>query len=640
MKKILVFLFAVSCFSGVYAQTLFTYGNNTVTKDEFLRAYNKNKTTVTDKSKALKEYLDLYIKFKLKVKAAREMHLDTLASLTADLQNFRTQIEEGYLSDDKEVDKLVQEAFNHSQKDIHINHLFIPVARESDSLKIRDVAQSAYMSAMNQKSFSQITDELNKSPIQAEWADAGFITAFTLPYAYENIIYQLQPGQVSKPLRTKNGYQLFKNVEERKAAGKLKVAQILISVPPASSDSDRMRACKMSDSIYKALQNGADFSEMARNYSNDKMTFITGGELPEFGVGKFTPFFESKAFALKKDGDITPPFETEFGFHILRRLSHSPIPADKNEAYIYSLKQAVQQDPRMSIAKDKFLKDVLIKTHYKKNSNLNLNDLWRMTDSFLVSGKKNAMGSVNENTFVHSFDNGAVKVSDWLDFVNDYKTSSGLYKGESDQQLMDKYISVSAFGNYRKRLEKFNPDFRYQLEEFKEGNMLFEVMERNVWSRAANDSNELKSYFERAKNKYLWGESADAILVSAATAKLAADAVQQIRNGKNWRQVLEDGNTQLQADSGRYELKQLPVSDKIKVSEGMITDPLLNTADGTASFVKIIRIYPPNQPRNFEEARGLVINDYQNLVEERWIAELKKKYPVKINQPVFQSLLH
>jgi Parvulin-like peptidyl-prolyl isomerase len=641
MKKILLVFFAACCVSGVYAQTLFTYGNNVVTKEEFLRAYNKNKTAVVDKSAALKEYLDLYIKFKLKVKAARDMHLDTLAALTTDLQNFRTQIEEGYLNDDKEVDKLVQEAFTRAQKDIHISHLFIAAGKDADSAKVRTAAQGAYTAAMNQKSFAQISEDLNKTGTHAEWADAGYITVFTLPYAYENIVYQLQPGQVSKPYRTKNGFHIFKNIDERKAAGKIKIAQILISVPEGAGASEKLRAKNLVDSIYNALQNGASFSDMARNFSNDKMTFITGGELPEFGVGKFTPLFESKAFALKKDGEISAPFETEFGFHILKRLSHTPIPTDKNDAtYTYTLKQQVQQDTRIEHAKDKFLTDVLKKTHYKKNSSLNENDLWKMTDTFLVKGKKQPVGSVNEKTILHSFDNAKVTVSDWLDFVNDYKNSSGSYKGESDKELMNKFISNSAFGNYRKRLEQFNPEFKYQLQEFKEGNMLFEVMERNVWSKAANDSDELKSYYDHSKNKYKWGESADAILVSGSSAKIAGDAVQQLRDGKNWKKIMEEGNPQLQADSGRYELKQLPVNDKIKLSEGMITDPVVNGADGTASFVKILKMYPANQPRSFEEARGLVINDYQNLVEEKWIEQLKKKYPVKINQPVFQSLLH
>jgi peptidyl-prolyl cis-trans isomerase SurA len=643
MKKIFLLFFVTFCVSGLYAQTLFTYGNNAVSKDEFLRAYNKNKTTVNDNSKVLREYLDLYIKFKLKVKAAQDMHLDTLPMLHEDLQNFRTQIEEGYLSDAKELSKLVEEAFTRSQKDIHITHLFIPVesgANPADTSKFGTAAQSAYAAATNQ-SFAQITEDLNKKSIHAEWADAGYVTVFTLPYAYENIIYQLQPGQVSKPYRTKNGYHLFKNIDERKAAGKLQIAQILISFPPTAGDSEKLLPKKLADSVYKALQEGADFSEMAKKISDDKMTFSTGGEMPEFGVGKFTPAFEHKAFALQGDSDISLPFETGFGYHILKRLGHTTIPTDKNDAlYANTLKQQIQQDSRIELAKNKFLKDVLNKTHYKKNNNLNENDLWRMTDTFLVTGKKQSVGSVNKSTVLHSFDNGSVNVSDWLEFVKEYKNTPGLYKGESDKELMAKYISRSAFDNYRKRLQQFNPDFKYQLQEFKEGNMLFEVMERKVWNKAANDSNELKNYYDHAKNKYIWNESADAILVSTATEKISTDAAQQMRNGKNWKKIMEDGGPKIQADSGRYELKQLPVNDKIKIAEGIITEPVVNTADGTTSFVKIVKLYPANQPRNFEEARGLVINDYQNLLEEKWIVQLKKKYPVRINEKVFQLLPH
>ena len=641
MKKIFLGLLVTSFAFIVNAQTLFTYGSNAVSKDEFLRAYNKNKTAVTDKSKALRDYLDLFIKFKLKVKAATDMHLDTLSTLKSDLQNFRSQIEEGYLTDDQEVSRLVQEAFIRSQKDIHILHLFIPVptdAKGADSIKYSKAAQDAYAAAMQQKSFAQISDDLKKSSVKADWADAGFITVFTLPYNYENIVYQLKPGEISKPFSSKNGYHLFKNVEERKAAGKIKIAQILISVPVNSTEIEKLQAKKLADSVYQALKSGADFAEMARNVSNDKMTFITGGELPEFGVGKFTPAFENRAFAMQKDGEITAPFETEFGYHILKRLSQTPVPTDKNEAYAFNLKQQLQEDPRMQLARDKFLNDVLKKTHFKKNANLNMSDLFKLTDSFLVADKIKPVGAVNGNTVLFSFDNSTVKVSQWLDFIKEYKNTSGAYKGETDKQLFEKYISNSAFDNYRKRLQQFNPDFKYQLQEFKEGNMLFEVMERNVWSKAAGDTTELKKYFDREPNKYIWGESADAILVSAASERIAKEAAQQLKASKDWKQIVDDNNPQLQADSGRYELKQLPV-DKIKIAEGFISDPVVNSADGTASFVKILKLYPANQPRNFEEARGLVINDYQNLLEEKWLQQLKKKYPVKINEQVFQSIL-
>jgi len=177
------------------------------------------------------------------------------------------------------------------------------------------------------------------------------------------------------------------------------------------------------------------------------------------------------------------------------------------------------------------------------------------------------------------------------------------------------------------------------LQEFKEGNILFEIMERNIWSKASNDSIGLKKYYDANKTKYQWSESADAYLLSCNNAKTAEEAIVSLRSGKNWKQIAEESDGRIQADSGRYEISQLQVPAGADLKEGTITTPLLNAGDNTSSFVKILKLYPANQQRTFEEARGLVINDYQNFLEAKWIEQLKKKYPVKVNEPVFQSLL-
>jgi peptidyl-prolyl cis-trans isomerase SurA len=617
MKKLYLF-FIVTCFTtGIFSQTLFTYGNNAVTKDEFLRAYNKNKTAVTDKAMALREYLDLYIKFKLKVKAAKDMRIDTLASLANDLQNFRSQIEESYLNDESQVNALVQEAITRSQKDIHAAYLFFPLKDYADSASV----YKAYKSS------------------KEKWTDVGFITAFNLPYEFENIVYGLKPGEESKPLYTKTGYYIFKNIEERKAVGKIKAAQILIAVPEGAKEEDRMNAAKIADSVYKALLAGADFSEAAKSISNDQMTYMSGGMLPEFGVGKYTPEFESKVFALQKDRDITAPFQTRFGYHIIKRISKINIPEDRNnESYLYTVKQQVLLDSRIKAAKEKFLNSVLKKLNYKKNTVIKENELWKITDSLVVANKNITLPALNSNTLLFSLNNQNIKVSHWLAFIKDYKTTTSTY-GESNQQLMNKFISKIALDNYKKRLPDLNPEFKYQLQEFKEGNMLFEVMERNIWTKASNDTTGLKKYYDQHKRKYTWNESADAILLSTSNEKVAADIIQQMKKGKSWKQVVEESGGQVQSDSARYELIQLPVKPNTKFTEGMITEPLVNLNDETATFVMVLKIYPANEPRNFEEARGLVINDYQTFLEEKWIEQLKKKYPVKVNEKVFQSLL-
>src|SRR4029078_4096753 len=158
-----------------------------------------------------------------------------------------------------------------------------------------------------------------------------------------------------------------KDEEERPATGKIKAAQILFAVPPGDM-SMKDRARQLADSVYGALKSGADFGEMAKRYSNDKMTYMNGGIMPEFGVAKYEPAFESMAFSLKNDGDISVPFQTQFGFHIIKRISRVPVPANKNdETYMDNLKQDVLKDARIEIAKEKFVKEILTKIGYKKN---------------------------------------------------------------------------------------------------------------------------------------------------------------------------------------------------------------------------------------------------------------------------------
>ncbi len=644
MKQLLLLtvFFSTSVFS--YSQALFTYGNNVVGKDEFLKAYNKNKATTASKEQALRDYLDLYIKFKLKVQAAKELRLDTLPALETDLQNFRSQIEDGYLKDNREMDILIDEAYNRSKKDIHTSHFYVAIdgkMQPADTLKAYKAINEAYDELKKGKTdYEDILAEIKEKITPVLGNDLGFITAFTLPYEFENIVYNLKPGEISKPYRSKKGWHIFKNEEQRPAVGKVKVAQILFAVP-AGNNVFRDHVKQLSDSVYKAIKSGADFSELAKKYSDDKMTYMNGGLMPEFGVAKYDGGFEKVAFSMKEDGDVSEPFQTEFGYHILKRISLSPVPANKNdEAFMYNLTQEVLNDNRIESAKEKFLKEIFSKTGYKKNNAINEAALWKITDSFTLANKKIAAGNLNDQSILLFFNNNSrVTVGDWLQYAKRAKDNTQTSNALSYTQLLKNYLAITATENYRNRLQEFNADFKYQLKEFKEGNMLFEIMEKNVWSRASADSAGLVKYYDQHKSNYLWNVSADAVLYSCPNATTAKNAIEQIQKGRSWKDVMSENPTQLQADSGRYELGQIPVIDRTNFTIGLITAPVTNTGDGTTVFAQIIKLYPASQQRNFEDARGLVINDYQTFLEQKWIEQLKRKYPVKVNEKVFQSLL-
>lgn len=644
MKQLLLLIAFISISFFSYSQALFTYGNNAVSKDEFLKAYNKNKTATTSKEHALRDYLDLYIKFKLKVQAAKELRLDTLSALEADLQNFRSQIEDSYLKDNGQVDVLTDEAYNRSKKDIHTSHFYVPIndkTQPADTLKAYKAINEAYdQLKKGKKDYEDILAGIKEDIAPVQGNDLGLITVFTLPYEFENIVYSLKPGEISKPYRSKKGWHIFKNEEQRPAVGKIKVAQILFAVP-AGNNVLRDHAKQLSDSVYKAIKSGADFSELAKKYSDDKMTYMNGGVMPEFGVAKYDGGFEKVAFSLKEDGDVSEAFQSEYGYHILKRISLSSIPANKNdEAFMYSLKQEVLNDTRIETAKEKLLKEILSKTGYKKNTAINEVALWKIPDSFTLANKKIASGNLNDKSILFSFNNNnKVTVGDWLQYAKRTKENIQVPNTSSYPELLKNYVAIAATENYRKRLQDFNADFKYQLKEFKEGNMLFEIMEKNVWSKASADSAGLKQYYDQHKNNYMWNTSADAVLYSCANAIVAKNAIEQIQKGRSWKDVMSENPTQMQADSGRYELGQIPVVDRTNFTTGLITAPVTNNGDGTTVFAQIIKLYPADQQRSFEDARGLVINDYQTFLEQKWIESLKKKYPVKINEKVFQSLL-
>jgi peptidyl-prolyl cis-trans isomerase SurA len=636
-KPLFLIVFSVFVFTSK-SQILFSYGQHQVNTTEFLNAYNKNKTATTDNSQALRDYLDLYIKFKLKVQAARDMHLDTLPSLKAELQNFRSQIQDNYLKDEKEMNRLIDEAFARSQKDIHAVYYFVPFENTDTSNAYKIIKEIGRLlknsKGKDDKALAAIN---NSSSVQKD--DLGFITVFSLPYDFENTVYKLEPGQSSAPYRTKRGWYIFKNEGERQAVGKISIAQILLAVPPGDNH-QREITKKLADSIYKMLEDGGDFAALAKQFSDDKTTFLNGGLMPEFGTAKYDSVFENHAFSLHKDGEVAQPFETQFGFHIIKRIAASPVPDTKNdEAFMYSLKQEVLKDSRVNTAKELFVADILPKIGFKKNK-VNEQDLWKVSDSSLIANKDITVNGVNENIVLFTYNNHtATKVRDWNNYLrNSDKVIPGKMH-ESYKALFSDFINAVAIANYASRLEEFNPAFKSQINEFKEGNMLFEAMQREVWGKASSDNEGLINFYNQHKDKYLWDASAEAIIFSCANKTIADNSIAQLKKRKKWKDIISQNPTEIQADSGRYELGQISVVDRTNFTTGLITMPVINKNDGTAVFAKILTIYPGRQQRDFVDARGLVISDYQNELEEKWVSQLKEKYPVKVNQKALQALL-
>ena len=623
------------------AQTLFTYGRDSVSVNDFLKAYQKNNTG-NKTAKALQEYLDLYIASRLKIKEAESRGYDTIPQLLSDMASLRNQVLPMYEKDQETLNRLAEEAFNRSQKDVHLAHIFIGFTSTGlpDTAKAKQKAAEAYAQLQKKASFSEVAKHYSEDPsVKENGGDLGFITVFSLPYELESLAYATSVGKISPIYQSKAGLHIFKNLGERKALGRVKAAQILLAFPPDASADQKASLKKLADSLYNRLENGEDFGKLAAAFSNDYISASANGVIPEFGVGQYDPIFENTVFGLK-DGAISKPFQTAHGYHIVKRISRTPVTAKKDAAALQALKERIETNDRIAITKDVLVQKVLNNAPFRKLP-FKSEQLWAFTDSLFSSKKPAIPVQLSASTPLFRLGEQTIPVSDWIVYAQNFRYKQDGSGFKPYPQVWDEFVHAKALDYYRNNLEKFNADFKAQIQEFKEGNLFFEIMQRDIWGPAQTDSVALKKFYDQHKNNYVWTKSADAVIFYASDENVATLLANQLKKSTaNWRELVTGMSDKVTADSSRFEINQLPNGDKIALKEGMITTPLLNKADNTASFAYILHLYTSPEQRSFEEAKGLVINDYQAELEKKWVNELKNKYPVNINQNAWSALLH
>ena len=636
MRNILFFLLMVAV-TGSQAQTLFTYGTNKVDKKEFWRAFTKNNNGASDE-KAIREYLDLFVRFKLKVQAAKDAMLDTLPNIQNDIAAFRAQIIDQYMRNQGSNKELVNEAIDRSATELEIAHIF--VGYDNDTAKAKAAIDKAYTQLQTGADFSATSKTSSTNEyVRSTNGYIGYVSVFSLPYELENAIYATAPGSYSKPVAGKSGYHIFKVINKRATAGKMKAAQILVALPANASQEEIAAARTKAEMVYSLAKKGDAFDKLAQNYSDDKLSFQNGGELPEFGFTKYDAAFSNAAFGLKNNGDISTPIQTASGFHIIKRLELKPGVADKNDAaLVQEFNEKVNTDARINVAIAKQREQILKASNYKALP-YNEKEVWTITDSLLKTKNYAAVYKANQQKSLFQLGTKVISVTDWLKYAKSLQTANYTPKQTDYKELMKQFVYTTSEQYYKDRLENTNDEVGFQIKEFREGSMLFEIMERNIWSVAPADSAGLVAYYNRNKQKYTWQPSVNAIVFNCADTAVANRALEMMKKDPlKWKDHMEVlGGTAL-ADSSRFELNQLPVAEGANFTAGQFTPVVTNPNDGSASFCYILKVYNSKDQRTYDEAKGLVINDYQLEMEEKWINQLKKKYPVKVNEAVVKSM--
>ena len=643
MNKKLLLVFGCFIALNGSAQTLFTYGKYSADAADFMKAYSKNNTKpVVNKARSISDYLDLYIKSKLKVREAYDRRYDTLAHIKAEVTNLRTQIAENYMTDPALGQRLFSEAFQRSLKDIHAAHIFIafkPEGRAFDSIAAGKRKDEVLRRLQKGEDFLTVAQQSSDDPsAKTNKGDLGYITVFTLPYQFENVIYSTPTGKYAVT-SSNSGYHIFKNLGERKAVGKIKAQQILVAIPPDPDEATKKQVKQLADSLYKLIMAGENFNRLATAFSNDYISAASGGMMQDIGPGRFDPAFETVLWSLPKDGAVSKPFLTAHGWHIVKRISLKPVVTDPaNKANMTDIQEKVKADSRWKASRE-FIYDRVVKMAGFKKGDYEEAAFWAYADSILDQKPLGIGNRVNTNTKLFTIGQTGYTIEDFIKYAFTYRYKQDGTGVKPGTQVWDEFVKTSQFNYYQEHLEDFSPEFRNQMQEFADGNLFFEIMQQEIWNKAQGDSVALEALYEQNKANYTWKQSADVVVFFCSDLVSARLAYAQLKkNPSDWRKIADSFSEKIITDSSRYEWNQVPGLEKQTPKQGLITAPLANTTDNTASFAYVIRVYNQPTQRTFAEARGLVINDYQAVLEQRFDEALKKKYPVVIDQKVLESI--
>mgnify|MGYP001046518955 FL=1 len=654
-NKFIYILLSLFCASYLFAQktdpVLFTVENNPVHVSEFKYIYSKTNGDKADFSKkSLEEYLDLYTKFKLKVQKGKDLKLDTLDSYKKELEGYRQQLAGSYLIDKEVTDKLVEEAYQRTKKDVSISHIFFSCEKDAPS---RDTL-AVYSRAMDAKrrldsgtiSFEDLAKEVSDDKSAKENGGLlGYLTAM-LPngfYSLENGIYALGKGQVSAPIRTDLGYHLIKINDIRDARGEVEIAHILVRKNELQSY--ELGKLKI-DSLYGLLQNGSNFEELAKMFSEDKATSSKGGYVGVFGINRYEKPFEDAAFALTKDGEYSKPFKSTAGWHILKRISKKDIP--NFDIAKRRLKPLVLKDGRHELSKKALIAKIKKENNFEVYPNV-VSDFAKTLNSEEFLSHKWKSPEARNNKVAFKLADKSYTVAD----VADYMEKSGRRRlsmnkeipmEEATNSLFNEMIDETCVKYEEGMLEKRYPEFKSLMREYEEGILLFEATKNIVWDKASADTVGLQQYYDAHKNAYKWDDRAVVKQYTIKDAsKVRVKEVQDFVKKNDSEKVLErfnekDKETLLAVQDKTFEKGRNKVVDATTWKEGEMSQIETDPRGRSVVFYVVEKILPSSL-KSLNEARGYVVADYQDFLEKKWVEELQSKYKVKVNKDVLESLI-
>ncbi|MFD1316350.1 peptidylprolyl isomerase [Namhaeicola litoreus] len=617
-------LIGLICFFGARAlgqqkgDILLWIDDKPIYTQEFYKVYNKNKEAViASEDQDIDQYLNLFLEFKLKLISAYESNLDQNENFKNDYNKYREQLLDSYIKDEEIDENLIKSTYDRMLFEVNASHILIkcePSASPADTLKAYQKIMEARERILLGDPFELVAKEFSEDPsVVQNGGNLSYFSAFDMVYPFEDKAYETAIGEVSMPFRTNFGYHILQVNDKRPAKGEIEVGHIFIK----NKEGDTIYAQNQIQEIFQKIEQGEDFSFLAKKYSDDEVSASNEGKLPRFGTGRMIKGMEDEAFSLENIGDVTEPFQTSYGWHIFKLLQKYPIPTypEARNGIVMQL----QRGNRTEIVKKEFAERIAKNLVVKS-----------VTDREILNLSKGNI--INRDEIVLTIENETHTFGDFIDFSKDLK----------NLPLHDQF---NQFGNemiiqyYRDHLEANNEEVANTLQEYKDGLLLFELLENKIWKAAELDSIALQSYFNKNAENYFWKQTAHCIIANC-NEKFYAEQVRKLLQEKmSMEEIKEEVNEgatiHVLFNESLIEIPSTKLPDAFDLKVGV--SEVYEEDKNHYTVIDVLEIKPPRQ-KKLEECRGQVVNDFQNNLEREWIASLKETHEIKWNKKVVKQM--
>lgn len=640
MKKTKLFVglaLAAGCFVAFAASkkdpVLMKVNGKPVTLSEFEYMYHKNNQQQVAQQ-PLEKYLDMFTTYKLKVADAEAAGIDTTAAFKKEYEGYRNELAMPYLRDTVAEEALRKQLYERMKTEVLSSHIMLPLrSNDAENEKNRARLDSLRSCIIAGQPFDSLAVKysIDRSARQ-NGGSMGYVSVGRFPVEFEDVCYTTPVGTVSAPFRTDYGWHIVKTFDVRQSLGEVLVEHILKLYPQGATDEQKAKVKAQMDSIYNVVKGGADFEDVARRESQDPGSAQQGGRLPYFGTGRMVPEFEKVSFALA-NGEISEPFETRYGVHIVKKLDARKV-ADYASVRdqltgLVNMRGNVAVDSKVAQLEKQYKFKVNEKLVNRLKAEVTLPD--SLDNDFLAKYAKSTetLFTIAGNKYP-------------LSMLIAEMGKPGRMTGSMAYRFIDSKIeglSKKTVLEYEKQqLEKNNADFGNLVREYRDGMLLFEISNRNVWQKASTDVDGLTAYFNAHRQNYRWDEqkykgllietTGDSIttLAKQRIAEIPADSVVTLLRkefGKDLKvtRVLVAKGENPKVDSEMFGGERVVAKDKDKYKDYFVFGG------------KLIA-----KPEDYTDVRGLVVADYQNYLEKQWVEKLHQQYPVEVDKKVLKQV--